>query len=241
MDEIEWFERQWMLNYFAAWAGKKQSEDLEAFKQSPLSCHTDTFGSTYKSADLIVDAVGGRFLTREIIVGLRDYVQWKEPNTPIFDRIDIPIDIPTSDLEVSVIVDQDLFKSLPVQDEEVPNLALEFRNRESARFEGREVARYPEVAIEELCGRSTDDEGAGEMLSKIRTLRTRIASVLESKTTKGEKVASASEKAAVNASLQIPKHFLFYKLRWPSPHLGIEVCVHWEKPVRPERRSAQSN
>jgi len=232
--EFEWFQKQWMINYFSVWTGKKESDDLEAFQKQPLSSHVDTFGTTYKSADLAVDAMGGRFLTREIIVGLRDYVQWKEPNTPIFDRIDIPIDIPTSDLEACVIVDKALFESLELQEEEVANLALEFRNRESARFEGKEVALYPEIAIEELYGRSPDDEGADEMLRQVRSLRQRIAILLESRTTSGEKVSNSADKAAINASLRLPQEFLFYRLRWPAPHLGIEVCVHWEKPVRRE-------
>lgn len=230
-DELEWFQRQWLLNYFATWNGKKDLDELEPFRERPLSSHIDAFGTTYKSADLAVDAVGGRFLTREIIVGLRDYVQWKEPNTPIFDRIDIPIDIPTSDFEVSVIIDQTLFETLEIQEEEVANLALEFRNRESARFEGKEVALYPEIGIEEQYGRSPDDEGANEMLRRVRLLRERIGAILETRTSSGQKVADFADKTAITSSLRPPEHFLFYRLLWPAPHLGIEACVHWEKPV----------
>jgi len=230
--EHNWFLSQWLVNYFSAWNGKKDADDLESFNQAPLSSHVDTFGTTYKSADLTVHAVGGRFLTREITIGLRDYVQWKEKNTPIFDRFDIPIDIPTSDLEVCVVVDQALFQSMGIDEDEIANLALEFRNRESARFEGKEVALYPEIGIEEQFGRWSDLEVADKMRRKIWLLRQRINTILGAKTSTGGNVADFSDKEGVSSSLILPQHFLFYWLRWPSPHLGVEVCVRWEKPLR---------
>jgi hypothetical protein len=240
-NEYEWFLNQWLLNYFAVWTGKKDTDDLESFRQPPLSHYVDTFGTTYKSADLAVHAVGGRFLTREITIGLNDYVQWKEPNTPVFDRIDIPIDIPTTDLEVCVIVDQDLFASMDIGEDEIGNLALEFRNRESARFEGKEVALYPEIGIEEQYGRSPDDEGADLMLLKVRRLWQRVSAIVGDKGS-GQNLISAGSKAAIESTLRIPQQFLFYRLRWPAPHLGIEACVRWEKPIRgsdSDRRSTK--
>jgi hypothetical protein len=238
-DEHKWFLSRWLFNYFAVWNGKKNADELDSFQQEPLSSHTDTFGTTYKSADLAVHALGGRFLTREITVGLRDYVQWKEPLTPIFDRIDIPIDVPTFDLEICAIVDQELFSASDVKEEEIANLALEFRNRESARFEGKEVALYPGSAIEEQYGRCSSadlaaDDGADEVLRKLRRLRSRVTSILE---ISGNKVAPFAEKVDILSSLKAPEHFLFYWLRWPSPHLGLEACVRWEKPVRKDIES----
>ena len=233
-DEFAWFQGQWLLNYFAVWSGKKNPDDLESFAQGQLSSDVDTFGPTYKSADLAVHALGGRFLTREITVGFRDYVQWKEPDTSIFDRIDIPIDIPTSNLEICVVIDVDLFETTEVDKDEIANLALEFRNRESARFEGKEVALYPQASIEEQYGQSPNDEGTDEMLKKFRRLRQRITTILEAKTTGGIKVAEYADKATALSSLRLPQNFLFYWLQWPSPHLGIEACVRWEKPTQPE-------
>jgi hypothetical protein len=227
--EFGWFLSRWSLNYFAAWNGKKEEDDLESFQQPPLSTHIDSFGTSYKSADLAVRSVGGRFLTREITVGLRDYVQWKEADTSIFDRVDIPIDIPTALLQVCVIIDQDLFAAIGVDVDEISNLALEFRNREAARFEGKEVALLPETGIEELYGRSPDDEGAEEMWQKIRQLRRRILAIADSLKHAPEPQA---DKEYIQKALTLPRHFLFYRLRWPSPHLGIEACVRWEKPLR---------
>ena len=133
-DETAWLRHQWIINKFSIWNGKLDSEDNESFRRKPLSSMIDTIGGSFKSADLPVQALSGRFLTREVIVGLRDYVEWKAENTPIFDRMDIPIEIPTVDLEVCVIADLDLFQHLAVEEEEIANLALEFRNGESARF-----------------------------------------------------------------------------------------------------------
>lgn len=231
-DEHRSFLDQWLINYFAAWAGKKDAADVEAFQENPLNSYVDTFGTTSKSADLAVHAVGGRFLTREIVVGLRDYVQWKEPDTPIFDRIDIPIDIPTVNLEVCVIVDRELFAHLDVEEDEISNLALEFRNRESASFEGREVALFPDIGFEEQFGRSPDDDGADEMLRRVRYLRKRVFAILDSKTSGGTQVADHADRISINSTLKVPQDFLFYWLRWPAPHLGLEVCVRWEKPIR---------
>jgi hypothetical protein len=226
-DEHEWFLNKWLLNHFAVWNGKRDADDLELFQQEPLSSHVDSFGTTYKSADLAVHAISGRFLTRETVIGLVDYVQWKEPKTSTFDRYDIPIDIPTTDLEVSVVVDRDLFAGMDVQEDGIANLSLEFRNRESARFEGKEVALYPEIGITELYGRASSDEGVDEggdqMLGKVRRLRQRVSNLLTNK------ASIRSE-----APFDLPQNFLFYRLRWPSPHLGIEACVRWEKPARKE-------
>lgn len=231
-DEHGWFLDKWLLNHFAVWPGKKDADDLEAFQQRPLSSHVDTFGTTSKSADLEVHAVGGRFLTREIIIGLRDYVQWKEPNTPIFDRVGIPINIPTSDFEMCVVVDQDLFKHLHIEQEEIASLALEFRNLESARFEGKEVALYPEIEMEEQIGRTPGDDDVDEMLRKVRRLWQRVTFLMDSKTTEGDPVVSEAARSDIKESFRLPEKFLFYWLRWPSPHLGIEACVRWEKPLR---------
>jgi hypothetical protein len=237
-DEFEWFQSQWLFNHFAAWNGRKEARDINSFRERPLGEEADAVGTTYKSADLEVESMAGRFLTREIVVGLRDYVQWKEPNaspdTPTFDRIDIPIDIPTTDLQICVVVDKRLFASMGVESEAIANLSLEFRNRESARFEGKDVAAwYPEIGFSDQFGRSIDDEGADEALRDIAALRGRVAAILEGAAGEGLLAARSANKAAIVSSLKKPPtDFLFYWLRWPAPHLGIEVCVRWEKPVK---------
>ncbi len=237
--EYEWFKEQWLLNYFAVWNGKKSADHLQDFEPPPLGSYVDTVGTTYKNADLAVHALSGRFLTREITLGLHDYVQWKEPKTPVFDRFDIPIDIPTSELEVCVVVDLDLFAFTDIPEDEIANLALEFRNRESARFEGKEVALLPEISIQERFGRASD-EGADEMLNRVRRLKQRATAILERDAAAGKQVSEAA-RAEIASSLKLPQRFLFYWLRWPAPHLGIEVCVRWEKPVKREASGLEVN
>ncbi len=236
-DEHAWFLDCWLLNYFAAWNGHRDGDDLNAFQQSPLSSQVDTFGTVYKSADLPVRSVVGRYLTRETVVGLRDYVQWKEPNASHFDYVAIPVDIPTQNLEICVVIDQDLFSKIDIASSGMSNLALEFRNRESARFDSKEVALYPETRLYEQHGRS-DDEGADEMLLKVRRLWQRVKYIMADQPTEGESFVRA-ERSYIQRSLQLPSRFLFYWLRWPLPHLGIEACVRWEKPYHPSRMRTQ--
>jgi len=232
IEKTTWLKSQWLMNYFAIWNGKKEASDLVAFQQSPLDSAIDTEGINSKAADLSVDAISGRFLTREVVTGFRDYVEWKEPRTPVFDRIDIPTDIPTIDLEACVIIDQKLFDSLEIEGEEIANLSLEFRNRESAIFEGKDVALDSETRFEEQYGRSPDDDGSDEMLRQVRRLRQRLFAILETDiTTDHKKVSSMFDREAIISSLRLPSEFLFYKLQWPSPHLGIKVCIRWEKPL----------
>lgn len=226
--EDQWFLDQWLVNYFAMWSGRKNSDELSEFVATPLSDYVDNLGTTYKSADLAVNAVGGRSFTREITIGLRDYVQWKEPYADGYDRIAIPIDVPTDDLEICVVVDRDLFYGL--EREEIGRLTLEFRTRESARFEGKEVVAYSKNGIEEQYGRSAaNDDGTDEMLKRVRRLRQRVAKILD-----GCPMAGRADRATIVSSLALPQDFLFYWLKWPSPHLGVEPCVCWEKPnMRP--------
>jgi hypothetical protein len=233
-DELEWFQSRWLMNFLAVWNGRLEACDISSFRQEPLSSKVDSFGPTYKSADLEVHAMAGRFLTREITVGLQDYVQWKNNEAPTFDRLDIPIDIPTTNLEVCVVIDKRLFASLGVEAEAIANLALEFRNRESARFEGLDVAtRYRGVDLDAQPGRS-GDEGEELVRSQIACLESRVIEILETKNGDARQGFRFHNKDAIISALKKPKDFLFYLLRWPAPQLGIEVCVRWEKPVKME-------
>ena len=76
-DETEWLRSQWLLNYFSIWNGKLDPEDSNAFQQRPLSSACDTLGGSFKAADLLANALSGRSLTREVIVGLSLDYSWK--------------------------------------------------------------------------------------------------------------------------------------------------------------------
>jgi len=183
-DQSEWLKSRWILNYFAAWQGRTVGDKL-------ISSWVDYDGTESKVADLPVQQMNGRFLTREMLIGIRGYVQWQE-GQPGFDRVDFPIDIPTRNLEISVIVDKELYRHMQLTTEtEIPNLEVEFRNREAARFSGKEVALYPENVMTELYGRSSNDAGARQALSDLRDLKGRVNALLDEEADNGPVVTSS--------------------------------------------------
>jgi hypothetical protein len=237
MDESEWFRSRWILNHFAVWHSEESSELQEA--SIPLSAWTlldsrvDRLGTDYKMADLIVQQEAGRSLTREIIVGIQDYVQWRGEDRG-YDRIDIPIDIPTRNLEVIVMVDVELYRKTSRGGmREIQNLGIEFRNREGARFGTKEIYD-PENIIEPYAGRHLAEKPsikAQKVLSRLSDLEGRIRLLARSEVKDGPVVSEEGLKK-IDVTFNRPKQFLFFKLDWASPSLGLEVCVHWQKAVR---------
>lgn len=219
----EWIRDHWLLNYFAAWRGQAVGGRL-------LSHSVDRAGADSKKADLAVNLMAGRFVTRETVAVLRDYVQWDQGQSG-YDRADFPIDIPTHELEIVVAVDADLYRNSSTPGEEISPLALEFRNRESARLPEKEVVFVPEMRAAELAGRAPRDEGATEVADSLDELANRVAEVAGSEVADGP-VLDADSMQKVLTLLERPRDFLFYTLRWRSPHLGLEVCVRWEKPIK---------
>jgi hypothetical protein len=223
VDQSEWFRAQWLFNYFAVWQGK-------GLAGKRLSHSVDRSGIDSKMADLSVNLGPGRFVTREVIAGFKDYVQWDEGGAG-YDRADFPIDIPTYDLKVIVVVDEGLYRNTLTSDGEISGLALEFRNRELARFSGRDIALYPEVQIEELSGRSFGEEGGQEVFHSLMDLKSRVSDLMTMEVD-GSAVISEKYKTDMVDSIEMPRKLLFYVLGWRSPQLGVEVCVRWEKPSR---------
>jgi hypothetical protein len=234
-DQAEWLRSHWLINSFTA-------RDPAT---GASSCRVDREGTFAKRASLEMDLGPGRTITREHVIGLQDYVQWKEsgsdPAMPKaesdFDRIDLPIEIPTRNLQVKVVVDTALYRSSRfVSEREIPELGMESRNLEGTRFDGS--AQDPENPIVTARpDRSIDDEHrpkAGEVLSLLRGFRERIISLARTDADDGRPVLSQEERARVEAAFKLPDHFLSYELEWPSTPFGIAVCVRWEKPVRQE-------
>ena len=226
-EEAEWFRSRWLLNHFAVWLGHE-------LKGPPHSSWVDREGTYTKVADLPVNQGRGRYLVREILAGIQDYVQWQEEERGD-DRVDIPIDIPTRNLEVIVVVDADLYRRSSPADNDFPNLDLEFRNREGARFEGKEPALDPENSMEvsegkQLMGRISTK--AEPIVNDLRELGERLAAIAEAEAGNGA-VLTVEGQEMLRQAFQRPERFLFYRLEWPSPYFGLEVCVRWEKPLRP--------
>lgn len=204
---------------------------------APLNSGTDRLGTGSKMVDLPLPDLAGRpHLTREIIVGLRDYAQWQEParrhEDPRDDRIDLNVDIPTRDFQAVVVVDEGLYSNL--QSAEIPPLGIEFRNREWARFAGKDVVEAGEEnRMDERHGQSStaDEDDVARIRSRIEEFLVRLRTVagLESG---GRPVVTGKSDRALLDSLVVPERFLFQEITWPSPHFGIEICVTFEKPVR---------
>jgi hypothetical protein len=236
MEEAAWFRSRWLLNHFSVWQGRGITGSL-------LSSWVDHEGTTSKSADLDIDQGPGRFVTRELVVGIQDYVQWRNvgagSTSPVtettFDRVDLPIDIPTRDLKISVIVDTRLYRNTGfASEEEIPSLAMEFRNREGAKFEDPAISRDPENLIAEECtgrffgkNRTLKTE---QMLVNLKDLSVRISSLLEAQADNGP-ILKEEGRGRIRETFKFPEHFLYYELEWPSPQFGLEVCVGWEKPA----------
>jgi hypothetical protein len=227
-DEASWFRSRWLLNYFAVYHGKDISQGaiLESF--------VDRSGTDGKMADLLVEQGPDSFLVKEMVVALKEFVLWRGPKRGD-DRVGIPIDIPTRNLELVVAVDTDLYRKSPLAEYEIPKLALEFRNPESARFESEAIAhdRWNPMDLP-LVGRHTKDTpepDAGEISSHLVELGDRINALMEARAFNGE-VVPPEKRLEVRSAFEIPSSFLYFKTKWPSPQFGVEVCVRWERPVR---------
>lgn len=225
LDEAGWFRSRWLLNYFAVWHG-------EATSGQPLDSFVDHDGIHSKMADLWVRQGPGRVLTRELVVGLEGYVQWQQEGERDYDRLELPIDVPTQNLDVTVIVDAELYRNTPsLTDGEIPELEVEFRNRECARFDGEALAYDAANPIEAVSGRHPPGSVKGDQAkSELQALAKRIKTLAAAEAANGPVVAQESRRALLTA-LEVPKRFLFCKLSWPSPYFGLAVCVRWEKPA----------
>lgn len=238
IDEASWLRSRWLLNHFAVWHRDMEYDcdstdvPLESWGP-PLDRHVDRQGMVHKMADLSVEQGPGRFLTRETLVGVQDYVQWHDGQRG-YDRVDIPIDIPTRDLRVSVIVDTDLYRSTPVGLHEIPHLELEFRNREGARFEVKEFPRDTDNPLDWSYGKHHDDETPPNVVALLQQLEwlDRRIRLLAGSELNGRAVLGEEEARRLKETLVMPKKFLFLRARWPSPYFGVELCVRWEKAVR---------
>lgn len=246
VDEAAWFKSRWLLNYFCVWQG------VEEKKGDIINSWVDNEGTTAKVADLEINQGPNRNITRELIVGLEDYVQWKDLSgvvTPevesTFDRVDFPIDIPTRNFKITVIVDAELYRRSSFGSlDEIPHLAMEFRNREGAKFEGPTVSFDSENPIADEFA-SYYEVGkryprAEPIIDKLKKFQERVQAVASGMAANGP-VLSEDGRRRFKERFKRPKNFLFYELDWPSPQWGLEICIGWEKPVPLQAKVRKDN
>lgn len=245
-NEYDKLRSKWIINHFAAW--DRNGDDIKEEPRSSvvpkdswkaLASHVDQEGAEYKMADLPVDQKGGRYVTREVIIGLEDYMQWDDGNGG-YDRIDLPIDIPTRNLEVIVILDSELYRNTPGANFlEIQSLGAEFRNREGALFENKGFGSDPEnlpVFYSGKFSREEIEEGkrgrAKNAHERFMEMVSRIESLAHGNA-KDSPVLTNETLSRLRETLILPAEFLLFEMTWKSPHLGLETCVRWQKPVRP--------
>lgn len=236
-DDAAFFRSRWLINYFGVWHGSDISSG------EFLSAWVDRHGIDAKQADLFVDQDPGSILTREIVVGAQEYVQRREKGRKHeYDRVGFPMDIPSRNLDALVVVDMDLYRggSLPFQ--EIPLLDLEFRNRESARFEGEGISHDAWNPMKSpLVGKHLNDAPdphAERILEDLATFKQRIEALAQLEVA-NEPVVPPEQMPVLQRALKIPEQFLYYKLGWPSPYFGVEVGIRWHKPEKYYRQQAQ--
>lgn len=236
LPEAEWFQSRWLLNCFVA-----------SHQGAALSSWVDRDGTTAKGASLAIDQGPNRLITREYLIGLQDYVQWRETASGLllpeadshFDRIDLVLQIPTRNLSVVVVVDTALYRNTPFASEsEIPALAMEFRNLEGTLFEDRSIAQDQENPMtldisDRYIGQGRPPQ-TDKILKKLRELQNRIFTIGEAEADNGP-VLNEEERQRMADAFTLPEHFLFYTLEWPTPQVALSVCVRWEKPVRLSR------
>ncbi len=221
----------WMMNHFAAWLGT----DTES---PPLKVHVDRLGITKKLADLKISQPKDEVLTRETAVAFREYVQHREAKDTQDDRGDIPIDIPTQIFDLQAIVDTNLYRGSEFH--KSAKIGVEIRNRESAVV--RTIAPgSPEslTPVDQMAfvsdrypGQNYDAETHKEIKRSFKAFATRFSYLAEETTLDqdGAPVVDNDETRQKLQSLELPKEFLFGRLTWPTPYMGFEVCLTWNKP-----------
>jgi len=245
----DYLRSKWILNHFAAWY--RDGEDVKGDLRSSvvpkdswrtLASYVDQEGAEYKMADLTVEQEGGRYVTREVLIGLEDYMQWNHGDGG-YDRIELAIDIPTRNLEVVAIVDAELYRNTPgASFLEIQELGVEFRNREGALFDNKGYGSDPDnlpavysdkIYLKDISEKKKREEKKGrgryaqdrftEMVSRIKSLAYSKAG--------DSPVLMDGTLSRLKETLKLPAEFLLFEMAWPSPPLGLEVCVRWQKPV----------
>jgi hypothetical protein len=217
----EWLRKKWIFNYFSL----RASEEI-------LDEHTDIDGGVTKSAMLKTGKDTPWDVTREMIWGLESYVQWVGDQDGDFDRIVSSIHLPTRNLSVSLIIDETLFGgTMPTRPE------LVFMNGEQVPYSSRDLLNILDSRPRQWSGHVPEGRTPptevynllqgdfGELLARIRNLKGKSI---------GEHPVIRNDAREAFSTFRVPKGYLFFRLEWPTPPLGLSVSVQFRKPPRRE-------
>lgn len=208
LDEEEFTKSQWLISYFSV---KKDDGRIvgELSDESGVSRKTPELKLTEKIAQ-------GSEFSREILVGLRDYVQFAEEDTSSpKDHVDIGVILPMENLEVAVLVDKNIYSS-----RDIPQLQLEVRNLEEVPFPSSDLSIFRHLK-----------HGPAEDLKRFRKLYRRFERHLRKLQTQQ---FCMNGKQIIRHPELIPTFPdsapLGYEIEWPWPHGPLLLCVNWRKP-----------
>ena len=215
---------RWLLNYFAAYRDSQLLAD-----------HCDGVGLTRKQADLELNLPQDTVVQREMVVVNEDYVQRAEDGDRSDDRSEILMVAPTFNLSLSVMVDLDVYGASSLRDE--AGLDYELRNGEGALLQARRYL-YGDNPLTWIAGRPPISRKSWEETHKsvrdsVERLVTRVGQLSTQDKTPGSKEPlfhSDSAKARLAQFAAPTGPYLFGRLTWPYPPMGIDICTTWNKP-----------
>lgn len=229
-DGVEWLRQRWMFNHFAVWEG---------LRGVLLDKYTDGQGILRKMADLAVDRPEGTALTREMMIGLTDYVQWKEDGrrqVDVRDRSGVEISIPTKNFFFVAMIDRALFDGLLKPGYDLPPLRMELRNKDGARYSDAgllDLRMISEDPVELETGSFMMDEhrhGKGsEHFDGTDCLESFGSFVRRANEIGSDAFSKKDDAVTALLRLKQPSDFLYCRVRWPIPPIGVEICITWEK------------
>jgi len=225
---------RWLLNYFAAY----RDEQL-------LADHSDGVGLTRKQADLEVNLPQDTVVQREVLIVNEDYVQRAAEGDRADDRSEILMVAPTFNLTLNVMVDLDVYGESSLRDEAA--LDYELRNGEGALLQTGSY-HYGENPLTWIAGRPPVSRRGWEEIHQsvrgsVERLVKRVGQLSSQDTTPGSRQPlfhsdSAQKRLAEFASPS--SQYLFGRLTWPYPPMGIDICTTWNKPPLSKKAPPQT-
>jgi len=217
---------RWLINYFGAWAGAKPGKQL-------IVHTTDRTGAIVKYAALPANQQQGARLVREILAAYRGYVAPYRPGTVAHDRTDVPVQIPTLEIEIHLIVDVRFYSNL-IQRKSV---ALSYHLSNLDRKE------FPTVQLPEITwvhgryplprnARKAMTQAVAAVSDSMSNLRARILDIAGDTVSApdGKPFAEAPAQRDELRAIELPEEYLFGLLRWRFPNPSVLISMTWNRP-----------
>ncbi len=223
-------EDRWLINYFSIFRG-----------DNLVIQDTDRTGITTKFVDMPINLPQDTAIRREVLCGASHYVEQERPNERYDDRTDVPIDIPTLELDLRILVDSNLYAD--DHQREHAGVDFELRNREHAKLSGlvdRELrwyrGRYPSPAprprTSYLRLLDSSREALGRLITRINELACKDQVAFSDR----RPIVETPEKREKLLRIASPESFLFGHLYWKMPQQSLVVCLAWNKPGAKQQR-----